>query len=289
MAIKLSPFWNSQTFFNSQKQTTKKVGNVLLSPFPSSQTKPTQQNTNEEKVKSLLTNMTKSGQITTPKGTIKIAPVEKAPKGIDQALYDKLIEKGMSRKEIEKEYKSTSALGFLKKAIQKINPLVATAKLGVGILKTAESESKKFTESIKRYGELSKKKLLLKQPLSENEKNEYSNLVYNLGLQGEMTAGIKFVGKQAGQVAGKMIAKEIAPVAPKTAEIGALSDGVVKDTINLERLNIPQEAKQTIQKTIQDIKPELETLRGGILKNEEVIEAAKASEILTKITSMEET
>ena len=59
--------------------------------------------------------------------------------------------------------------------------------------------------------------------------------------------------------------------------------------INIKRLNIPDTAKQTVIDIAEKIKPELEKIKGGILKNEEVLEAAKVSEILTKGTTKEAT
>lgn len=72
--------------------------------------------------------------------------------------------------------------------------------------------------------------------------------------------------------------KEVAPkeVLPKAA-------------VNIERLNIPQEAKQTIIKASEEIKPQLEAVKGKVLSNDEVIEAAQSSEILRRTTSREAT
>jgi hypothetical protein len=72
-------------------------------------------------------------------------------------------------------------------------------------------------------------------------------------------------------------------------ERNVLSQTEPKQIINIERLNIPQQAKQTIQKTIDEIRPELEAIKGGVLKNEDVIEAAKTSDILSRVTSKEAT
>lgn len=58
---------------------------------------------------------------------------------------------------------------------------------------------------------------------------------------------------------------------------------------NLKRLNVSQGVKEHLSETINQIKPELETLKGGILKNEEVVEAAKKSSLLIRNVSKEAT
>lgn len=58
---------------------------------------------------------------------------------------------------------------------------------------------------------------------------------------------------------------------------------------NLQRLNLSPTIKKHIVETINQVKPELEALKGGILKNEEVVEAARASEVLRRIVSKEAT
>ena len=58
---------------------------------------------------------------------------------------------------------------------------------------------------------------------------------------------------------------------------------------NLQRLNVAPEVKQNLQNTIEQIKPELEAIRGGVLKNVEVVEAAQASDILRRVVTKEST
>ena len=58
---------------------------------------------------------------------------------------------------------------------------------------------------------------------------------------------------------------------------------------NLQRLNIAPKVKQHLSETIEKIKPELEELKGGILKNTEVVEAAQKSDILRRVVSKEAT
>jgi len=70
--------------------------------------------------------------------------------------------------------------------------------------------------------------------------------------------------------------KEVKPEIPKAA-------------VNIERLNIPQEAKQTIIKASEEIKPQLEVIKGKPLSNSEVIESAQQSEILRKGVNREAT
>ncbi len=64
---------------------------------------------------------------------------------------------------------------------------------------------------------------------------------------------------------------------------------ISKPAVNIERLNIPQEAKQRIIKASEEIKPQLEKIKGKILSNNEVIEAAQKSEILRRLPSKEAT
>jgi hypothetical protein len=67
-------------------------------------------------------------------------------------------------------------------------------------------------------------------------------------------------------------------------------EGIVpKAAVNIERLNIPQEAKQTIIKASEEIKPQLEVIKGKPLSNSEVIESAQQSEILRKGVNREAT
>jgi len=70
--------------------------------------------------------------------------------------------------------------------------------------------------------------------------------------------------------------KEVVPVLSKAA-------------VNIERLNISQEAKQTVIKASEEIKPQLEAVKGKVLSNSEVIEAAQQSEILRRGTTREAT
>ena len=64
---------------------------------------------------------------------------------------------------------------------------------------------------------------------------------------------------------------------------------VEKPIINLNRLNISPEARGEITEIAEQIKPELKKLKGGVMKNEEVIQAAKESEVLKKVVSKEAT
>ena len=59
--------------------------------------------------------------------------------------------------------------------------------------------------------------------------------------------------------------------------------------INLERLNLKPEEKANIKKTIDIATPELQKFKGKILSNEEVVKAAKTSEILQKTTTRDAT
>ena len=77
---------------------------------------------------------------------------------------------------------------------------------------------------------------------------------------------------------------------PKAGDDIAQTGKVAKvaDNINLERLNIDDAAKKNIDQTIDEIKPDLEEIRGKKLSNEEVIEAASRSDVLTRVTKKEQ-
>lgn len=72
----------------------------------------------------------------------------------------------------------------------------------------------------------------------------------------------------------------------KTAKV---EKAIPKPAVNIERLNIPQEAKQKIIKASEEIKPQLEAVKGKVLSNSEVVEAAQASEILRRGVTREAT
>lgn len=74
----------------------------------------------------------------------------------------------------------------------------------------------------------------------------------------------------------------------KTAKI-AEEIGTAKIQSNLTKLGVSKEVKGHIVETVKQIKPELEAIKGGVLKNDEVVEAAKMSDILTKVSSKEAT
>lgn len=59
--------------------------------------------------------------------------------------------------------------------------------------------------------------------------------------------------------------------------------------INTNRIELSQEERQTLKTTIENIKPQLEEVRGAPLTEKEVREAAKKSEILQTITTREQT
>jgi hypothetical protein len=85
------------------------------------------------------------------------------------------------------------------------------------------------------------------------------------------------------------------PEAPKVAEIKpteaqgeaiepkAISELPEEPVINLKNLKISEEAKANIENISSEIAPELEKVKGETLTYSEVLDAAKSSEILTKI------
>lgn len=59
--------------------------------------------------------------------------------------------------------------------------------------------------------------------------------------------------------------------------------------INKKRLDLTPQEKQTLETTVNAIKPELQTIKGKVLSNDEVLKAAKTSDILSQITTREQT
>lgn len=80
---------------------------------------------------------------------------------------------------------------------------------------------------------------------------------------------------------------------PLTPAATSAADEIPKyarpSSINLNRLNIPDEAKRQVMKQAEDLRPELEKLRGAPVSHDEVLEAAQTADILKKATSREET
>jgi hypothetical protein len=80
--------------------------------------------------------------------------------------------------------------------------------------------------------------------------------------------------------------KNISKLSPKE---GTAKGGDIEPIVNIDRLNISDEAKTKIKRMSEDIKPDLKKLKGEKLTHEEVIEAAKTSEILKNGVSREAT
>lgn len=96
--------------------------------------------------------------------------------------------------------------------------------------------------------------------------------------------GGKELAEKAVAEGGESIVKN---VGIDIAQMGA--ERFPRDFINLDRMNIAPEAKRTIQNTIDEIRPVLEKAKGGVLSNQEAIDAAVNSEILRRATSKEAT
>lgn len=60
-------------------------------------------------------------------------------------------------------------------------------------------------------------------------------------------------------------------------------------SINTERLDLTPDEKQTLRTTIESVKPELDQIKGKPLSHDEVISAAKQSEVLQQVTTREQT
>lgn len=64
---------------------------------------------------------------------------------------------------------------------------------------------------------------------------------------------------------------------------------VSEEPIKINNLNISEEAKVKLESTIEEIRLDLENIKGDTLTHDEILEAAKTSEILTSATSREAT
>lgn len=105
-----------------------------------------------------------------------------------------------------------------------------------------------------------------------------------LGLFGLAMGGIKNVGKVA--KTGAIVEKAISKI-PQSEKI--IQDAKYAFNINKNKLNITPEAKVELENTVNAIKPELEKNKGKVLTNQEVLDAAKHSDILTKVVSRDQT
>lgn len=61
------------------------------------------------------------------------------------------------------------------------------------------------------------------------------------------------------------------------------------ENINLNRLNIDENAKQRVLSSVKSIKPELQQVKGAALTNDEVVQAAAQSDVLRKVVTRDET
>lgn len=86
---------------------------------------------------------------------------------------------------------------------------------------------------------------------------------------------------------------EAQALADKAGQAQAAAGNIPKyaepSSINLERLNIDDEAKMQIVKTAKQVAPDLTRAKGAPLTHEEIVEAAKVSEVLRNVTPRSET
>lgn len=78
------------------------------------------------------------------------------------------------------------------------------------------------------------------------------------------------------------------PVGPSDSSRGIITQKYAYN-INKKRLDLSAGEKETLDSVVKTVKPELESLRGKTLGNQEIVKAAKTSEYLQKITTREET
>lgn len=83
--------------------------------------------------------------------------------------------------------------------------------------------------------------------------------------------------------------QEVKAIVKATVETAAKEAPAAAKAINVARLDVPPESKALIRKTADEISPMLEKARGSALTHEEVVEAARESEILRQATTREAT
>ena len=74
-------------------------------------------------------------------------------------------------------------------------------------------------------------------------------------------------------------------IAPPTTK----ANPPIKPPININRYDLDKAQKKTLEKTVKQITPELEKVKGGVLKNKDVIKAAQTSDLLRKVTTKKQT
>ena len=82
---------------------------------------------------------------------------------------------------------------------------------------------------------------------------------------------------------------EIVPINGAGGQETPIVGGISKPVVNIDRLNIPDEAKEKVRKLAEEVRPDLEKLKGSKITHEEVVDAAKTAEVLKNGVSREST
>lgn len=155
------------------------------------------------------------------------------------------------------------------------------------------------------------KKDLSAPPLKENiRQNEIDNLIKASSPQQpvrlQAKPGTKIEAQRSAKIQQKLspeqrtaqqVLEAQSPAPAMSSSGGNIGSSRGKDlssskyayNINKNRLQLKPQEKQVLDQTVEAIKPELEAIRGKTLSNKEVIEAAKKSEVLSAVTTREET
>jgi hypothetical protein len=111
-----------------------------------------------------------------------------------------------------------------------------------------------------------------------------------LGLAGAAAGGLAMALTPGQKIrAERAAARGEVPLPPKLQMGEPPITAANEAAVNLNRLNLDQEAKNKISRASQVLSPELEKVKGGKLTNAEIIEKAKESEMLGRVTTREET
>jgi len=137
-----------------------------------------------------------------------------------------------------------------------------------------------------------KSKNVAQQPLSVPKGGEVGTkpLTQRLPEQSKILQNKQLLPEVAPKMKG-VVGNEVS-VLPKSSEIKVSSPKIISkyaENINLNRVNLKPNEKEVLKTITKTVKPELEKIKGKVLTNKEVIQAAKKSDILTKITTREET
>lgn len=104
----------------------------------------------------------------------------------------------------------------------------------------------------------------------------------------------KEVGEKAVREAGEKVAREgseriVKKAAPKVLAEEAIAKGKYAFNVNKQHLSLSKKERQVLDQVVEKVKPELESVRGKALSNDEVLKAAKESEVLRKAVGRDDT